>query len=80
MSDIVLPPSAARPASTVNFEAALASITLDAAAILGIGHRVGSLEVGKDGDIALFDGDPLEYTSRVIGVVIEGEVVSRAER
>lgn len=61
-------------------EAALASITVDAARILGIGHRVGSLEIGKDGDVALFDGDPLEYTSRVIGVVIEGDVVSRAER
>ena len=31
---------------------------------------------GKDADLALFDGDPFEYTSRVCGVVIEGEVVS----
>ncbi len=61
-------------------EAALASITLDAARILGIERRVGSLEVGKDGDVALFSGDPLEYTSRVTGVVIEGEIVSRATR
>ena len=37
---------------------------------------MGSLEVGKDGDLALFDGDPFEYTSHCTGVVIEGVVVS----
>jgi imidazolonepropionase-like amidohydrolase len=61
-------------------EAALASITRDAAAILGIDDRVGSLEVGKDGDVALYDGDPFEYTSHCIGVIIEGEVVSDVVR
>jgi len=53
-------------------EAALASISSQAAAILGIADRVGSIEPGKDGDLVLFDGDPFEYTSQVIGVVIEG--------
>ncbi|HVS65298.1 MAG TPA: amidohydrolase family protein [Thermoanaerobaculia bacterium] len=57
-------------------EEALAAVTLDAARLLGIDHRVGSLEVGKDGDLALFDGDPFEYTSHVCSVLIEGEVVS----
>ena len=38
------------------------------------------IEVGKDGDLALFDGDPFEYTTHCTGVVIEGEVVSRAVR
>ncbi len=61
-------------------DAALASITLDAARILGLDGRVGSLAVGKDGDLALFDGDPLEHASRVTGVVIEGVVVSEAAR
>jgi imidazolonepropionase-like amidohydrolase len=37
---------------------------------------VGSLEVGKDGDVAIFDGDPFEYTSHVVGVVIDGHIVS----
>ncbi|MDZ7824927.1 MAG: amidohydrolase family protein [Gammaproteobacteria bacterium] len=46
------------------------------ARILGIDDRVGSIEVGKDGDLALFDGDPFEYTSHVIGTVIEGRQVS----
>ncbi|MBH5323496.1 amidohydrolase family protein [Aurantiacibacter sediminis] len=59
---------------------ALASITIDAARIVGVDDRVGSLEVGKDGDVAMFDGDPFEYTSHVTGVVIEGEVVSTTAR
>ncbi len=61
-------------------EAALSSITLDAARILGVDARVGSLAVGKDGDLALFDGDPLEHTSRVSGVVVDGVVVSQVQR
>lgn len=58
----------------------MASITLDAARIIGVADRVGSLEVGKDGDLALYDGDPFEYTSHCIGVVIEGTVVSQEAR
>ncbi len=62
------------------FDAALGSITLQAARILGIDDRVGSLEPGKDADLVLFDGDPFEYTTHVIGVVIDGEVVSEVVR
>ena len=57
-------------------ERALRALTLDAAAILNLDARIGSLEVGKDGDLALFDGDPFEYTSHCIATVIEGVVVS----
>jgi len=60
----------------LTFDQALATITSDAAKILGIADRVGSLEVGKDADIALFDGDPFEYTTHCTGVVINGKVVS----
>lgn len=55
-------------------ERALRAVTIDAAQILGIQDRVGSLEVGKDGDVAMYDGDPLEHTTHCVGVVIEGEV------
>jgi len=55
------------------FDAALASITRDAARILGVADRVGTLEVGKDADIALYDGDPFEYTTRCTGVLIDGQ-------
>ncbi len=64
----------------LGFERTLESITLTPAKLLGISERVGSIEVGKDGDLALFDGDPFEYTTHCTGVVIEGEVASRSIR
>ncbi len=60
----------------LGFENALRACTLEPAKILGVDERVGSLEIGKDGDVALFDGDPFEYTSHCVGVVIEGNIVS----
>jgi len=60
----------------LSFEAALAAITIDAAKLLGLDARVGSLEAGKDGDLALYDGDPFAWTTRCVATVIEGEVVS----
>jgi imidazolonepropionase-like amidohydrolase len=62
------------------FDRALAAITIDAAKLLGVADRVGSLEVGKDGDLALYDGDPFEYTTHCVRVVINGQVVSRVAR
>ena len=61
-------------------ERALRSITLDAAKILGLDARLGSIEVGKDGDLALYDGDPFEYASHCVGTVIEGTVVFEGSR
>lgn len=57
-------------------DAALESITLAAAKILGLEDRIGSLDTGKDADLVLFDGDPFEYATHVCKVLIEGEVVS----
>lgn len=62
------------------FEQALHLVTLGPAEILGIADRVGSLEVGKDGDLALFDGDPFEHSTRVVGTVIDGRRVSDVAR
>ena len=59
---VVLFEAAVAAANGLSFEQALKTITIDAAKILGIADRVGSLEVGKDGDVALYDGDPFEYT------------------
>jgi len=75
---VVLFEAAIAAARGLTMEQALGSITIDAARILGIDQRVGSLEPGKDGDLALFDGDPFEYTSHVTGVVIDGHVVSES--
>ncbi len=54
---------------------ALKSITINAAEICGIEDRVGSLEKGKDADIVVLDGPPLELKSRVEKVFIEGEEI-----
>jgi imidazolonepropionase-like amidohydrolase len=53
-------------------EAALRALTIDAAKLLGVEARVGSLAPGKDADLALFDGDPFEYTTHCTGVVVDG--------
>lgn len=60
----------------VPVEEALASMTIRPARLLGLERRVGSLEVGKDGDLVLFSGDPMEHLTQVCAVVIEGSVVS----
>jgi imidazolonepropionase-like amidohydrolase len=73
---IVLFEAAVAAANGLTFDEALATITIDAARILGVDARVGSLEPGKDGDLALYDGDPFEYTSHCTGVIINGQVVS----
>ncbi|CAN5641817.1 amidohydrolase family protein [soil metagenome] len=59
---------------------ALASITIDAARILGIDNRVGSIAVGKDADIAMYDGDPFEYITHCTGTMIDGKIVSETVR
>jgi imidazolonepropionase-like amidohydrolase len=73
---VVLFEAAEAAAFGLTFEEALRTITLDAARILGIDRRVGSLEAGKDGDLALYDGDPFAWTSHCVGTVIEGELAS----
>lgn len=56
-------------------EEALKAITIHAAEILGISDRVGSLEVGKDADIVLWDGHPFDLQSTVACTMIDGKVV-----
>lgn len=77
---IVLFEAAIAAANGLGFDGALHAITLGAAKILGIDATVGSLEVGKDADIALYDGDPFEYTSHCVGVIIDGKVASKTRR
>lgn len=72
---VVLFEAGVAAAHGLGFERALRAITLDAARVLGIEARLGSLEVGKDGDLALFDGDPFEYVTHCTGTVVEGDVV-----
>jgi imidazolonepropionase-like amidohydrolase len=77
---VVLFEAAIAAANGLSQRDALATITIDAAKILGIDNRVGSLEAGKDGDVAMYDGDPFEYTSHCTGAIINGQVVSTVVR
>lgn len=56
-------------------EAALKAITLGAAQIVGLDKRLGSLEQGKDADLALFSGHPFDVRSRVLKTFIAGKQV-----
>ncbi len=73
---VVLFEAAMATAYGLTVEQALAAVTIDAARIIGQDARVGSLERGKDADLALFDGPPLEHASHVCGVIVRGVVAS----
>lgn len=55
--------------------AALRAITIDAARICRVEQRLGSIAVGKDGDLVLWEGHPLELQSAVRATLINGVVV-----
>lgn len=56
-------------------EDAFRCITINPAEILGIADRVGSLEVGKDADIAIFDGNPLCNFTNCLYTIIDGKII-----
>ncbi len=60
------------------YDEALKAITITPAEILGVADRVGSIEKGKDADIRILDGDPLELRTKVEMVLIDGEIVYKA--
>ena len=53
---------------------ALKALTLNAARILGIENRLGTIEMGKDADLLIFNGDPFEPSSRLTQVIINGRI------
>ncbi|KKK83052.1 hypothetical protein LCGC14_2797250, partial [marine sediment metagenome] len=57
------------------YEEALKAITINPARMLGVANRVGSLETGKDADLVIHDGDPLEAMTRIRMVMADGEIV-----
>ena len=77
---VVLFEAGVASANGLSVQEALATITIDAARILGVADRIGSIEPGKDADLALFDGDPFEYTTHCTGVIIDGAVVADQPR
>jgi imidazolonepropionase-like amidohydrolase len=59
----------------LGFDRALSAITLDAARILGIDERHGSIEPGKAADLVLYDADPFEHATHVTYTIMDGRVV-----
>ena len=58
----------------LSFQTALEAVTIRPARLLGLENRVGSLEVGKDADIAIFDGMPFENLTSCLATIIDGKI------
>lgn len=83
-------PGSGAPASDLRFaaalmsrggldrEAALRSITLSAAELLGVADRIGSIKVGKDADFAVFNAHPIDSSSGVIATWVDGNAAFKA--
>lgn len=59
----------------MSYEGALKALTINAAEMMDLQDRVGSLEKGKDADLVIFDGDPLSLYSNVLQTWIDGQLV-----
>lgn len=59
----------------MDMEEGLKAITINAARICNVADRVGSLVVGKDADIAIFDGNPMEVFTRNLCTIVDGKIV-----
>ena len=73
ISELLLRTSIARRGG-MSAENALRAITLNAAEILGVADRVGSLVVGKDADFAILNGAPINHETRVLATWVDGEL------
>jgi imidazolonepropionase-like amidohydrolase len=56
---------------------ALEAVTINPARILGVDDRIGSLEPGKDADLVIWSGDPLDVTSRAERAYVDGREIYR---
>jgi imidazolonepropionase-like amidohydrolase len=66
--------------SGLSAEAARRAITIEAARALGVADRIGSIEKGKQADLVIFSGDPLDLRSRVIAVYVNGRLAWSAPK
>jgi imidazolonepropionase-like amidohydrolase len=60
-------------------DTALRALTINPARIVGIDDRLGSLEAGKDADLVIWSGDPLDVLSRVTRALVNGAEIYRFE-
>ena len=63
----------------LGIEEGLKAITINAAEICNVSHRVGSIEIGKDADIAIFSGNPMETFTKTMYTIIDGVIVYKSE-
>ena len=59
----------------LDLEEGYKALTIYPATICGVADRVGSLEIGKDADIAIYDGNPMEVFTNTLYTIIDGEIV-----
>ncbi len=64
----------------LGIDEALKAITINAAKICNVASRVGSIEEGKDADLAIFDGNPLEIATNCLYTIIDGSIVFKSEK
>lgn len=67
-------------ANGMPYDAALAALTLNPARMFGIDNRLGSIERGKAADVVIWDGDPLEVSTRPLAVFIDGVAMNMENR
>lgn len=61
--------------SGLGVEEGFRAITINPAEICNVSSRVGSIEEGKDADIAIFDGNPMDVFTHTLYTIIDGEIV-----
>lgn len=57
----------------------LKAITINPAVICGVSDRVGSIEVGKDADIAIFTGNPMEVFTETVYTLVNGQIIYKRD-
>ena len=63
----------------LSLEDGFRALTINAAKICGVADRIGSIEPGKDADLAIYDGNPMEIFTHTMMTIIDGEIVFRNE-
>ena len=61
----------------LGIEHALEAITCNPAKICGVADRIGTIEPGKDADLAIFDGNPMEVFTKTLYTIVNGQVAYR---
>ena len=62
------------------YDEALKAITLNPAEMFGLGDKLGSLDVGKTGNVVVANGDPLDVRTSVKQVFIDGNAIPMVSR